>query len=158
MIILKDARDKGFTLIELMITLAILGILAVIAVPRYVDLVRKAKEGETKGNLGAIRSSLSIYFSDMDGQFPADLSALPANNRKYISSIPAAYAPDYHLPNVAWVVSSPCPVSVDWFGGPCAITGCGWAYCDPTSGDRLGGTIAVNCTHTDTSGTIWTSY
>ena len=49
--------NKGFTLIELMIVVAIIGILAAIAIPKFADLIRKSNEGATKGNLGATRSA-----------------------------------------------------------------------------------------------------
>jgi len=62
--------EKGFTLIELMIVVAIIGILAAIAIPRFADLIRKSKEGATKGNLGAIRSALSIYYGENEGRYP----------------------------------------------------------------------------------------
>ena len=60
-------KKKGFTLIELMIVVAIIGILAAIAIPKFADLIRKSNEGATKGNLGSVRSALSIYFADNDG-------------------------------------------------------------------------------------------
>lgn len=62
---------KAFTLVELMIVVAIIGILAGIAVPRYMNFVRRSREASTKGNLGAVRSALSIYYSDTEGIFPA---------------------------------------------------------------------------------------
>jgi type IV pilus assembly protein PilA len=65
---------KAFTLVELMIVVAIIGILAGIAIPRYMNFVRRSREGATKGNLGAIRSALNIYYSDMDGFFPARIT------------------------------------------------------------------------------------
>jgi len=58
---------KGFTLIELMIVVAIIGILAAIAIPQFAQLVAKSQEGATKGNLGTLRSSLSIYYGDLEG-------------------------------------------------------------------------------------------
>lgn len=61
---------KGFTLVELMIVVAIIGILAGIAIPRYMNFIRRSREGATKGNLGAVRSALNIYYSDMNGIFP----------------------------------------------------------------------------------------
>jgi len=52
--------NKGFTLIELMIVVAIIGILAAIAIPQFANLVAKSQEGRTKANLGTIRSALSF--------------------------------------------------------------------------------------------------
>src|SRR5271157_2664896 len=99
----KIRQSFGFTLIELMIVVAIISILATIAIPKFADLIRKSKEGATKGNLGAIRSALSIYYSDMEGVYPCQyavgaMSCLPflTVNGKYLSSIPLAYTPDYH--------------------------------------------------------------
>ena len=62
---------KGFTLIELMIVVAIIGILAAIAIPKFADLIKKSKEGATKGSLGALRSALTIYYGEQEGSYPA---------------------------------------------------------------------------------------
>ncbi|OGS45662.1 MAG: hypothetical protein A2539_07250 [Elusimicrobia bacterium RIFOXYD2_FULL_34_15] len=61
---------KGFTLIELMIVVAIIGILAAIAIPKFADLIKKSKEGATKGSLGALRSALTIYYGEQEGLYP----------------------------------------------------------------------------------------
>ncbi|OGS45829.1 MAG: hypothetical protein A2539_05520 [Elusimicrobia bacterium RIFOXYD2_FULL_34_15] len=61
---------KGFTLIELMIVVAIMGILAALAIPKFAALIKKSKEGSTKGSLGALRSALSIYYGSTDGTYP----------------------------------------------------------------------------------------
>ena len=82
---------RGFTLIELMIVVAIIGILAAIAIPKFAELIRKSKEGKTKGNLGALRSAISIYYGDMEGLFPNELRSLTVSG-KYLSPMPAVTA------------------------------------------------------------------
>lgn len=56
-------KKKGFTIIELIITLFIIGVLASIAIPKYVSLMEKANLAATIGNLSAIRSALNIYYA-----------------------------------------------------------------------------------------------
>ena len=57
------ATQSGFTLIELVMVIAILGILSAIALPKFYDLQGSAKESATKGSLGAVRSALAIRYA-----------------------------------------------------------------------------------------------
>ena len=134
----------GFTLIELMIVIAIIGILSTIAIPRFANLLRKSNEGAGKGNLGAVRGALSIYYGDMEGQYPGDLASLTLGG-KYLAVIPPAKAPTYHSDSS--VITN--QIASDDAGG--------WSY-DNTTGDANLGSVWVNCTHTDTKGTVWTQY
>ena len=57
-------NKKGFTLIELMIVVAIIGILAAIAIPDFLRFQAKAKQSEAKTNLGAIFTTQVAYFGE----------------------------------------------------------------------------------------------
>jgi prepilin-type N-terminal cleavage/methylation domain-containing protein len=142
----KKAKKSGFTLIELMIVVAIIGILAAIAIPKFAELIRKSSEGASKGNLGSIRSALSIYYGDMEGNYPATMDALTISG-KYLSAIPKAKAPNYHGDS-----------SGETDGLLSAVNGNGGWWYDNTIGDSNVGQVLVNCTHTDSKGSIWTSY
>jgi prepilin-type N-terminal cleavage/methylation domain-containing protein len=138
---------KGFTLIELMIVVAIIGILAAIAIPKFAELIRKSSEGASKGNVGSIRSALSIYYGDLEGVYPASVAALTISG-KYLSEVPKAKAPNYHADSSTPVLGSAVTAAND---------AAGWWYNDVGTSSNFG-QLLVNCTHTDTKGTVWTNY
>jgi type II secretory pathway pseudopilin PulG len=76
-------------LIELMLVVAIIGLLATIAIPRFAGLIIKSKEAAVKGQLGGLRSALSIYYSDNEGTFPSGAFLLSSSLiPKYMDAIP----------------------------------------------------------------------
>ena len=139
-------NKKGFTLIELMIVVAIIGILAAIAIPKFAELIRKSSEGASKGNLGAVRSALSIYYGDMEGQYPAAMAAMTING-KYLTVIPMSKAPNYHA-----------DANSETSGALASLAdGGGWYYVNAATDPNIGN-VLVRCTHTDTKGSVWTAY
>ena len=107
---MRPSAKYGFTLIELMIVVAIIGILAAIAIPKFASLIRKSGEGASKGNLGSLRSALSIYYGDMEGQYPRHGRA---DRQRQVPAIPVAKAPNYH-PDTSVIDVSPATDAGGW--------------------------------------------
>ncbi len=148
--------NKGFTLIELMIVVAIIGILSAIAIPKFADLIRKSNEGATKGNLGAVRSALSIYYGEQDGKYPAAGATLGTtltmDNGKYLKDMPTVYCAGYTDKNANVTVRTATAATQN--------TGT-WAYQDalPTStAQKQWGDFWVDMNNTDSKGTNWDAY
>lgn len=73
-------REKGFTLIELIMVIVLLGLLAVVAIPRYFDLQTNAQEAAEKGVVGGVRSGIyTIHANNLANnitpEYPATLDA-----------------------------------------------------------------------------------
>jgi len=81
-------RQQGFTLIELMIVVAIVGILAAIAIPTYHDYSIRSKVSELEAAMGACKTAVSEY-AFMRGNLPTDTSSAGCTitSTHYVSTI-----------------------------------------------------------------------
>ena len=86
--LLRKRNRKGFTLIELMIVVAIIGILAAIAIPNFLKFQAKSKMSEAKTNLGAIYTGQLSYFGEQNsyGDFNA-INWSPSGTPRYHFSL-----------------------------------------------------------------------
>ncbi len=78
-------QDAGFTLIELMIVMAIIGILAVVAIPSFVGAVKQAREAVLKEDLHVLRTAIDSYTMDKQ-KAPQSLDDLIQDG--YLKAIP----------------------------------------------------------------------
>ncbi len=72
----KGRNQKGFTLVELMVVVVIIGILVAIAVPVYKSTQDKAEKSACQANQRIIDSAVMQYQLDNSGEYPANLEAL----------------------------------------------------------------------------------
>jgi type IV pilus assembly protein PilA len=79
-------KQQGFTLIELMIVVAIIGILAAIAIPAYQDYIARSQMTEAVSLMSGIKTPAAEFYSDK-GYWPTIASLDPTTTGKYVSTI-----------------------------------------------------------------------
>jgi general secretion pathway protein G len=81
-------KQSGFTLLELLIVIVIIGILALLILPNITSAPKKARDTKRKTDLTAIQKGLEEYFVD-NNAYPAALSALTVGSAPILKTVPA---------------------------------------------------------------------
>lgn len=84
-ILMKDKKNNGFTIVELLVVLSVIALLLSIITPRYFGKIKEGQEVVLKQNLATIRRAIDQYYSDQ-GKYPDTLENL--KTRKYLREIP----------------------------------------------------------------------
>ena len=102
----KMNKKNGFTLIELIIVMVILGIMAAVAVPRYLDSISNAEESAEDAVISAIRSGLKAAAND--SLYTNGRASWPTNPFDALSEKPAGYSTDADDANIdgEWTFSN----------------------------------------------------
>jgi len=143
-------KNKGFTLVELLIVIVILGILAAIVIARFAGATKESKEANLKGNLRSMRSSLEIYKANSNaGIYPPLLDDLwkgtntDVNSKTFLERIPQDPFYKKKTAYAASIAFDPNEAATD---RDAKISGGGgWAY------DSQTGRICGNYKSTDTT-------
>ena len=88
---MKKNLNKGFTLIELIIVMVILGIMAAVAVPKYLDSISNAEESAEDAVISSIRSGLKQHANNT--LYTGGRSTWPNNPFEVLSDAPSGYSP-----------------------------------------------------------------
>src|SRR6478735_8930052 len=148
---LVKKAQAGFTLIELMIVVAIIGILAAVALPAYQDYTVKSKWAANVAELEGIKSAIKSCMSDQAGDGQQCYQAAQLNNYGYAGSSTVLPSPKYATAALTLTPSAtganPGYVQISFAGtsevggynykSQCAVNSGGNISCDKIGGDTI---------------------
>ncbi|MCS7201187.1 MAG: type II secretion system GspH family protein [Dictyoglomus sp.] len=102
-------REKGFTLIELMVVIVIIAILAAVALPNFMGATEKARESAVRSAVKTIQTSLEMYATDNQGYYP---TATQFTSTAFKSYLPGREFPKNPSTNQPYAFGNPSGNSV----------------------------------------------
>ena len=99
-------QDAGFTLVELMIVMAIIGVLATLAIPSFVGAIKQAREAVLKEDLHVMRTAIDSYTADKQKAPQALQDLITDGYLKSIPEDPMTHSKDSWVPDTSDMLSS----------------------------------------------------
>ena len=130
---MKKFSKKGFTLIELMIVVAIIGILAAIAIPNFMKFQAKSKQSEAKSNLKGIATAQKAYFAEKNKYTTSmkRIGFIPEGNNRYFYALGTTNGA---APAAGMSGSAGDAIDCWWWSSPETGSTCEVSHSEPTAG------------------------
>jgi prepilin-type N-terminal cleavage/methylation domain-containing protein len=101
---MRAVKQSGFTLVELMIVVVVIGVLAAIAIPNYISVQRRAREATVKSNMHTLQVSMEDYAVQNESLYPIDGTATLPDGRTLAAVCPGGNYPVNPFTKLASVV------------------------------------------------------